>query len=119
MIISFAYFCENPNGTFAMINEQEKKEIERVNKVLCDRFNIAIEYLYGKNVSRIGTLAKSYAIYYLHTQKGLSVTTLSREYQLHRRVVFWHISKVKDYIKIYSTTRKEYEEICFLLNGKE
>ena len=99
-----------------MIGEQEKKEIERVNKVLCDYFKICIEDLNGRNVSRVGTSAKSYAIYYLHTQKGMSATTLSIGYGLHRRVVFWHISKVRDYIKIYSTTRKEYDEVCAMLN---
>lgn len=116
MIISFSYFCENRNGGFVMIGEQEKREIERVNKELCNHFKISLEDLNGKNISRLGTSVKSYAIYYLHTQKGMSATTLSRGYGLHRRVVFWHISKVKDYIKIYSTTRKEYEEACSILN---
>lgn len=101
-----------------MIGEQEKREIERVNKALCNHFKISIEDLSGRNVNRIGTSAKSYAIYYLHTQKGMSATTLSKGYGLHRRVVFWHISKVRDYMRIYSTTRKEYEEVCAILNEK-
>lgn len=99
-----------------MISEQEKREIERVNKALCNHFKISLEDLSGRNVNRVGTSAKSYAIYYLHTQKGMSATTLSRGYGLHRRVVFWHISKVKDYIRIYSTTRKEYEAVRTILN---
>lgn len=102
-----------------MIQEQDKLEIERVNRILCAHFDVCLDELKGKNVSRVGTSAKSYALYYLHTKKGMSSTTLSRGYGLHRRVVFWHISKTKDYIRIYSTTRKEYEEVCALLDENE
>ena len=102
-----------------MIREQDKVEIERVNKILCRHFDVSLDDFKGKNTSRICSLAKSYALYYLHTQKGMSATTLSRGYGLHRRVVFWHISKTKDYIRIYSTTRKEYDNICNLLNENQ
>lgn len=99
-----------------MINEQDRIEIDRVDSILCDHFGVRVDDMRSKNKNRLCASVKSYALYYLHTQKGMSATTLSRAYKLHRRVVFGHLSKIKGYIDIYSTTRKEYEELCALLN---
>lgn len=98
-----------------MISEQDRQEIDRVNQILCDHFGITVDDMKARNKNRLCASVKSYAIYYLHTQKGMSATTLSRAYKLHRRVVFNHVAKIKGYIEIYSTTRKEYEEVCALL----
>lgn len=101
-----------------MIGEQHRLEIERVDKMLCDHFGVTVEDMRLKNKNRLCSLVKSYALYYLHKEKKMSATLLSQAYKLHRRVVFNHLAKVQGYIEIYSTTRKEYGEICELLNEK-
>lgn len=101
-----------------MISEQDRVEIDRVDRALCDYFGVSVEDMRSRNKNRLCTSVKSYALYYLHTEKKMSATKLSLAYKLHRRVVFNHLSKVQGYIDIYSTTRKEYTSICDLLNDK-
>jgi chromosomal replication initiation ATPase DnaA len=113
------YFCGKTLKTdFGMIGEKERLEIDRVNEMLCQHFGVAVEDMRSKNKNRTCTAVKSYALYYLHKEKKMSATLLSRAYKLHRRVVFNHLSKIQGYIDIYSTTKKEYAELCELLNEK-
>ena len=98
-----------------MDNEICQKEISRVNKILCSHFGVRVEDMLEKNKNKNCVQAKAYALYYLHIEKGVSISKLERAYKLHRRVVFYHISKMKAYIGIYSTIRKEYEMLCDLL----
>ena len=98
-----------------MITENVQKEIDRVNGILCSHFGVSVEDMLKRNKNKNCVQAKSYALYYLHVEKGVSISKLERAYKLHRRVVFYHISKVKGYIEIYSTTRKEYENLCNIL----
>lgn len=98
-----------------MESANDQKEISRVNKVLCAHFGVREEDMLEKNKNKNCVQAKAYALYYLHIEKGISISKLERAYKLHRRVVFYHISKVKAYIEIYSTTRKEYKLLCDVL----
>ena len=98
-----------------MLGQCKMEAIGHVNDAACKMFGISIEDIYSKNKNRECTLAKSYAIHCLHTKYGLSASELSREYGLHRRVVFWHIAKTQNYITIYSTSAKEYDNFCSLI----
>lgn len=102
-----------------MLEEQKREKVKRVNDAVCKMFGISIEDIYAKNKNRACTLAKGYAMHCLHVRYGLSASELSREYGLHRRVVFWHISKTENYINIYSTSAKEYAELCSLIKEND
>lgn len=102
-----------------MIRECHLAEIDRVNNALCKHFGIEVQDMKAKNKNRLCSMVKSYALYYLHNEKGLSASVLSMAYKLHRRVVFGHISKIGGYITIYSTMREEYQNLCDILSENE
>ena len=112
------YFCENKRNII-MLEQRKVEAINRVNDAACKMFGISIEDIYAKNKNRECTLAKSYVMHCLHVKYGLSASELSREYGLHRRVVFWHISKTGNYINIYSTSAKEYADLCSLIKEND
>lgn len=102
-----------------MVKEIDKNEVNRVNKVVCDYFNINIEDLYkeGKK-NKACTNAFCHILYYLHCVDKMSIEQLAREYNRKRRILLSHIAKHKDFMRIYNTTRKESEDIYGLLEGK-
>lgn len=118
LVRRITYFCANKRDNI-MIEQCKAEAIGRVNKAACKMFGISIEDIYCKNKNRECTLAKSYAIHCLHVKYGLSASELAREYCLHKRVVFWHISKIENYINIYSTSAKEYNSFCALVEEKD
>ena len=99
-----------------MIKEIDKNEVNRVNKIVCDYFNIDVACLYkdGKK-NKVCTNAFCHILYYLHCVDKMSIEQLAREYKRKRRILLSHIAKHKDFLRIYNTMRKESEEIYRLL----
>lgn len=95
--------------------KKEIKEIRTVNSAVCKVFGVKEESLYNKDRTAKATNARGFAIYVLHKNFGLSASTLSREYNIITRSVFWHTSKINDFIGCYEKYRKIYASICELI----
>lgn len=99
-----------------MMQEINKDDVNRINNAVCTFFGIEPEQLYGKNKkNRVCTTAFCHILYYLHCERGASIGQLAKEYNRKKRIISYHIANERDFMRIYDTTRKEYEQITSLL----
>jgi chromosomal replication initiation ATPase DnaA len=102
-----------------MIQDINRNEVDRINQAVCSFFGITTEQLYSKNKkNRVCTTAFCHILYYLHCECGASISQLAKEYNRKRRIISYHIANEKDFMRIYDTTRKEYQNILDLLQEK-
>ena len=92
-----------------------KRDIELVVGVVCDFFNVEVDSIYKRDRTSKATTARGYAIYILHNDYGVSISRLSFEFKRIPRAIFWHCSKVKNFINCYPDYKEKYESICKML----
>jgi hypothetical protein len=99
-----------------MVQDIDRDTVDRINNAACNFFGITTEQLYGKNKkTKICTVAFCHILYYLHYEAGASISQLAKEYNRKRRIISYHIANERDFMRIYDTTRKEYQKILSLL----
>jgi hypothetical protein len=99
-----------------MVQDIDRDTVDRINNAACNFFGITIEQLYSKNKkTKICTVAFCHILYYLHYEAGASISQLAKEYNRKRRIISYHIANERDFMRIYDTTRKEYQKILSLL----
>lgn len=95
-------------------------DFKKVNQSVCGVLALDTEKLYGANKkSKAYTNAFGHILYYLHVEKNVPVSVLAKEYKRSRRLIFYHISRHKDFMRIYCTTREEYDKILCVLKANE
>ncbi len=93
------------------ITEDEKDLIDKVEDMVCEYFNVQCQSIINRDMTSQASLARGYIFYILHVNYKLSISKIANTYQRQKRVVFWHINKIKHLLKqrMYKET---YYNIC-------
>ena len=95
-------------------------DFNKVNISVCSVLSLDADKLYSSSKkSKAYANAFGHILYYLHVEKSVPVSALAKEYKRSRRLIFYHISRQKDFMRIYCTTRKEYDKILCALKTNE
>jgi hypothetical protein len=87
-------------------------DFKKINSIVCRALHVSEEELYGKSKkSKSATNAFCHILYYLHVEKNVPISVLAKEYKRSKRLIFYHISRHKDFMRIYFTTRTEYNMV--------
>lgn len=84
----------------------EFKIIEKVEKDVCRYFCVDKQNVINKNRTSQVSMARGYIFYILHKEYKLSISKIANTYFRTPRAVFWHVNKIKHFLK-----QKMYKEI--------
>lgn len=93
------------------VTENEKDLIDKVECTVCEYFNVQCQSIVNRDMTSQVSLARGYIFYILHVNYKLSISKIANTYQRQKRVVFWHINKIKHLIK-QRMYREIYDNIC-------
>lgn len=96
-------------------NETNKEKVQKVNAAVCKHFGIEESQLYASGRTKKVSAARSFALYILHRDMGLTILSLSLEYKRTSRTVYWHCEQTARYIRMYRDCKKDYEDICEII----
>jgi chromosomal replication initiation ATPase DnaA len=91
--------------------QEEYKIIDKVEKCVCRHFGVSVQSIINNDKTSQASLARGYIMYVLHVDFSLSISKIAYTYQRTTRAVFWHVEKIKSFLKqrIYKDI---YNEIC-------
>lgn len=90
---------------------EEKNVIDEIEKKVCKYFGVTQQDIVNYNRTAQASLARGYIFYILHKDYGLSIGKIENTYSRKKRVVFWHINKVKFLLK-QRMYKEIYHNIC-------
>lgn len=93
---------------------EEFKIIEKVEKDVCRYFGVDKQAIVNKDRTSQVSMARGYIFYILHKEYGLSIAKIANTYLRTSRAVFWHIGKIKYFLK-----QRMYKEIYNNICNKE
>lgn len=91
-----------------------KEKIEKVERIVCDYFNITPEQLRGSDRSRTCSDARHFLWYTLSYVFGMKAIAIMHEYGASRRNVYYGIEVVYDGVRM----QNYYSDIMKVLNKK-
>lgn len=91
--------------------EEEKKVIERIEKDVCSFFSVNLQSIINQDRTSQVSMARGYIFYILHKDYGLSISKIANTYFRTPRAVFWHINKIKYFLK-QRMYKEIYHSIC-------
>ena len=95
-------------------NQDEFKIIDNVEKDVCAFFGVNRQAIVNKDRTSQVSMARGYIFYILHKEYGLSISKIANTYFRTPRAVFWHIGKIKYFLK-----QRMYKEIYNNICNKE
>lgn len=90
---------------------EEKEIINNIEEKVCKYFDVEPQDIVNYNRTAQASLARGYIFYILHKDYGLSIGKIENTYSRKKRVVFWHINKVKFLLK-QRMYKEIYNNIC-------
>ena len=93
------------------VTQSEKDLIDTIEKKVCDYFSIPCQNIVNRDMTAQVSLARGYIFYILHVNYGLSIGKITNVYLRKKRVVFWHINKIKHLLK-QRMYKEIYNNIC-------
>jgi chromosomal replication initiation ATPase DnaA len=93
------------------VTQSEKDLIDTIEKKVCDYFSIPCQKIVNRDMTAQVSLARGYIFYILHVNHGISIGKITNVYLRKKRVVFWHINKIKHLIK-QRMYKEIYNNIC-------
>lgn len=94
-----------------VVTQDERILIDKVEKKVCEYFGVPCQKIINRDMTAQVSLARGYIFYILHNDYGLSIGKITTIYLRKKRVVFWHISKIKELLK-QKMYKGIYDEIC-------
>lgn len=88
------------------LTEDELKTIEHVEKKVCSFFSVDRHLIARTDKTSQVSMARGYIFYILHNDYKFSISKIANTYFRTPRAVFWHINKIKHFLK-----QKMYKEI--------
>ena len=92
-------------------NQDEFKIIDNVEKDVCAFFGVNRQAIVNKDRTSQVSMARGYIFYILHKEYGLSISKIANTYLRTNRAVFWHIGKIKYFLK-QRMYKEIYNNIC-------
>lgn len=96
------------------LTTDELKTIEYVEKRVCSFLSVDRHLIATTNKTAQVSMARGYIFYILHNDYKLSISKIANTYFRTPRAVFWHINKIKHFLK-----QKMYKEIYNSICKKE
>lgn len=90
---------------------EEFQIIERVEKDVCNFFGVHKQAIASKERTSQVSMARGYVFYILHKDYGISISKIANTYFRTSRAVFWHIGKIKYFLK-QRMYKEIYNNIC-------
>lgn len=90
---------------------EEKKIIENIEREVCKYFCVSINSIANNDRTSQVSMARGYIFYILHKDYGLSISKIANTYFRTPRAVFWHINKIKYFLK-QRMYKEIYHSIC-------
>ena len=95
-------------------NQDEFKIIDNVEKDVCAFFGVNRQAIVNKDRTSQVSMARGYIFYILHNDYKFSMSKIANTYFRTPRAVFWHINKIKHFLK-----QKMYKEIYNIICKQE
>lgn len=93
------------------ITETQKKELEQIEKKVCDFFEITTQEIINYTKKHTPCIARSYVLYIAHYDMKLSISCLCNIYARKPRGILKSISKIKYLIENQRKYNNIYKEV--------
>lgn len=84
----------------AKVTDDERKIIDGIERTVCRYFGIMCSSIVNNDKTMNVSLARGFIMYKAHVEYGISISKIAGVYCRTSRAVFWHINKIKNFLKV-------------------